>query len=253
MNLYQKINQGIKRFNLLEKNIADSSYVKSLTDTVFIHAGGENASDTEDLFNGRGLTEDKPFASLRGAIEFASNNYYSSRRIIVIVLHDDMTFTNEHLSNHGISIQITSDSVRRKITFADKRMHLQFTNMTFNNVSIDMNNYCLMVNGWTRPSSVLMGNVDFSGNKMSITLIGKMSSVYVNGNLEFNGTVDPNGALFHVDGGLVCLRQSVTLSGNVTGKRYECVCGGCIVTGGKGPDFIPGTIEGTCDANSFYE
>lgn len=37
----------------------------------------------------------------------------------------------------------------------------------------------------------------------------------------------------------------------VTGQRYKCVTGGTIATGGAGPEFFPGTTEGTVEASTY--
>ena len=68
---------------------------------------------------------------------------------------------------------------------------------------------------------------------------------------EFSGTVS-NATVGATKGGFVQFASGSTLSGTVTGKRYQATFGGYILTGGRGTNAIPGTEAGTVDASSTY-
>lgn len=215
-----------------------------------IHINANTGSDTADLHNGRGKSEEKPFKSFDAAWNYIATNYQSDINSVTIILHSDVTTATRYRSNRGMAITITSDSTQRKITFGNNLSFLA-ANVNFKNVDIDMASYYVDLNGWTAPTGVsFSGGVNITGSKMAFNFFGNMAGMFASGSLSFNGTAGTHG-LFNMVAGLACLEQT-TISGNVTGKRYDIREGAILLTGGKGVNFIPGTEAGTTDASSVY-
>lgn len=202
-----------------------------------VHVGGANASDTADLFSGRGLSADKPFATLLAAINFINHNYLVANRAMFI-LHSDITITDRQrilVKNMGMCA-VCSDDTKRTITLEGSAAYLDMWGGCFAmwDVNVQLNG----ARNFIRSNSVYGFATVYLGNQFDT------ASHAVN----LNGTVTV--ATIEASGGSVYLHDELT--GSVTGKRYACANGGRIITNGRGVNAIPGTIAGTCDESSIY-
>lgn len=202
---------------------------KKLTKTENTYVGGANASDTADLWDGRG-SADKPFAALDAAIKWV-NSTISGPNEISLVLQDDVVLpTSITICCPQLArLSIKSDSTRRKLKLGAQGI------------------------------SIIGGVVIFDGVDLEAPAAGCDKFVWAAGtygnpvakfnNCGFFGTAT-FAVLSATWGGKILVQGTIT--GEAIGKRYYATGGSCIITGGQGPDYIPGTIDGTCDASSVY-
>lgn len=200
---------------------------QKLTSEINIYVGGANASDTADLFNGRGLTSDKPFATLGAALAFIRGNFFAPSLYLTIIPQADLT-GNFTIWGHGLRcLRIGHPSQKYTIT----------GNMTVLSGAVCLRNLKLVAPADTVYLIYMNGA---EGGRPHLRILE---------NVELSGTV--TGAAIASDYGSIVL-ISKPLTGAITGKRYLVASGGAIYTNGKGPNAIPGTVAGTCDSVSVY-
>lgn len=206
---------------------ASTSWTKNFamqkaTSNLILYAGGANASDTADLFIGRGLSSDKPFATLTGAMQWANCNVASCYSVICILQADT---TVEDLWIRGINfggVGIQSDSTRRKLTVTG-RIVVERGTLTLSNLTIEGNTTNELLNA-----------------------LSPLSYLYIRSDIELTGKAGRS--LFAANGGTILLESGMT--GNITAQRYRAQNCGRILASGK-PDEIPGTADGSKDDNSI--
>lgn len=224
---------NLKIGGVLDADLYDASAVtmKAMKDyapmnlamTSMIHVGGDNASDTADLNAGRGLSADKPFASLTGALLWAVMNTVRFTNL-TLMIHSDLVY--------DYSGQIWNPNIGR----------IQL-------ISSDTNQHIITLQ---QPIELVCGNLTFEYN-LKLVSSGVSNFFYINGlmgacrltigeGVELSGEVTES---IRVANGGVCVVAG-NMTGVVTGKKYSCTTGGMIIGASK----IPGTEAGTCDANS---
>ncbi len=189
--------------------------------TIHVWPSHASASDTADLYAGRG-DEDKPFASLNAAIAWSQSALVGAGSEIVIMVHENMTIPATDIYASGVlALSIRGDVATRKLTL-------------------------------TGPVTLVNGALQY----LQITLAGSGARTFAHANGNFGasrvvigegvtlqGSV--TGAAFEAtNGGEVFVVGTPT--GSVSGKKYSCTNGGMI----NGASKIPGTKAGTADANS---
>ena len=203
---------------------------KKLTANATFHVNANTGSDTADLFNGRGLSEDKPFKSLQACLMHICENCIPMRNWVIVMLHSDVTTPGTTVSFVGNGIIIKGDDSVRTITTSGAGFYIEAgclileDNLKF----VFGSNVGFLVrggNGHATAALQIKSDVEFSGECNTTVLSAQSNGVcFINGNI----------------------------TGNVVGKRYACNNGGKILTYGKGAEVIPGTIAGTCDSSSTY-
>lgn len=210
--------------------------LNKLVSTLELHVNSDSsdASDTDGLNEGRGLSEDMPFLTPVAAINFINSNYANSS--VFLTLHSDVAFSSLGIgvnpSLYGLYVR--SDSTRRKITTTG--------------ISVNM-------------GMMVFDNIDFHAQGASIgsflTAIsrGPYCVVRFDKNCSFTGTVT-GGTVNASFGGIVYCDSADSrpaFSGsNVTGPRYSLAGGSRIFTRNAGENYFPGTTAGTKDASSVY-
>lgn len=204
------------------KNYASENFVNPIT----LHVFGANASDTADLKNGRGLTEDKPFATLMAAIKYAAQNYAGSS-VVVITLHGngELTGTLPRLHNLGY-VKIDSDATTRTLTVSDVA-HV---------------GGCLVIGKLKLVAQGGAANF-FGASGWS----SDAATILFQGASEFSGVVS-NAAVTASYGAKIIV--SAQLTGNVTGKRFNLSGGSMLISSGIGATAIPGNQDGISDSSS---
>lgn len=189
-----------------------------------IHVGGANASDTADLFQGRGLSEDCPFASIQAAASWARLNLACDTA--EFILHADMNFPT-------LDVFWQSGAIRQALIRSDSTLRTLHARQV------------ICYAGWLELKDI---GINLNNTSRGIVANGALSMLVINGSVNVSGSTaiiaDAN------NGGFI--KISGSMSGSVTGCRYSCTTGGRILTGGQGPNAIPGTTAGTCDASGVY-
>lgn len=210
------------------KSLQDYSIQKIDRDTnIYVHA--TNGSDTADLHNGRGFSEDKPFKTLEVAISYVLKSIRVSGNVKIYLL-----------SNVTLSGQM-SIRIPQEMNIYIEGKDTQYT--------IDLNGYYFQVYS----GGLIFRNINISGT-CEYFLVSNggftgASNIYLMSDVSLNG-IATSATVRAIYAGQILITGSIT--GSVTGKRYTCSYGGCIITGNKGANAIPGTIAGTCDSSSTY-
>lgn len=224
-----------------------------------VHIGGENASDTADLFRGRGFDADKPFASLLAAFSFIGTNYEGD--VCRFRLHEDMAFSATPTSlrlNPAVRsylLESASYSALKKLLIPGTLTVLDgVLDFSYLNVEIT-GGAALIVNGTAAPAVLRFSNtINISGTNWSIRSTGAMANmIFSTGEMSFSGTANASGFIHCYALGNVQVVGNPVINGpDATGRRYYVRSGGRIITGGKGAEFFPGTEAGDTDSISIY-
>lgn len=266
MNLYQKVGkQVVNILGDVQKELTDTknSIMPSikgyapynLKETVGFYVGGDNASDVLD--EGRGRTIEKPFATLKACIDYITSTIVQGcdESIIIKLVSDITTPGFNIISNNIYNLMITSNDYTNysTLTITSNSVGVYGRSCVyFSGMNITMRDGSFMQTGGGNGASLItFGNVNFDGDPYSLHVY-QNSEIQFTHKINFSGTAYSAGLIRSHRGGLASFLNTVTLSGDVVGKRYICLYGGRIVTQGKGPNFIPGTIEGECDEYSLY-
>lgn len=100
-----------------------------------------------------------------------------------------------------------------------------------------------------------IGN-EFLMNGRASTSLLTVWNVVVGGVLRLHGSTSINGTARYTlrvysSGYFDLAPDHPQVTGTVTGQRYLVGGGGCIATGGGGPNFFPGSIAGVCEAATY--
>lgn len=185
-----------------------------------IFIGGAGASDTADLYVGRGESADKPFASFIAAFNYA-NSLFSGGNINFI-LQADLEWNTDTRLYCANQYKIKSDSSKR--TFILK-IPLIVADGIFELEQIKLQN-----------SVSISAFLEARGNR-GVPIIS------FNDGVEIDGNVSSATCVANFAGIIMCNYQ---VAGSVTGKKYESTNGGKII----GVSKLPGTAAGMVDANS---
>ena len=202
-----------------------------------IYVGGSNASDTADIGNGRGLSADKPFATIQAALNYikATFVYVGGYPPIYVHLMEDNLILPSGVWLGNLHVQIRDG-------LTDGSVRTLFTNST------EFSSGVLSFYGNFKLKA-LSDDARYIVRSTAYNAAG--STLYFAGSsLELEGTVS-NGAIAAQNCGRVFLHSNA-ISGNITGRRYHITYGGQILTNGRGANLIPGSIEGYSDASGLY-
>lgn len=284
MNLYQLINKKVNRYDLVDQEYANKTYLKKIWPSKYFYLGGANASDSNN-----GETPDKPFASFGDTIYHLSNTVTGGNA--TLILQDDVTI-EKHFDISvvpGGSLTIVSDDTKRTIRCVGNAFvginQISAGKIVFKNVNICVDQaYFIHGMDSAMPMTVLFLDTTFTSTENTspspILHNPGANCVYVfSGNTEFlncncqsaisafnGGTAVfaystrvkytnctfTRSNLRAANGGKICANYDVTFTGDVTGKRYEAVFGSKILVYGLGPNIIPGSEDGVCDETSIY-
>lgn len=196
---------------------------------VNMYVGGDNASDTADLRDGRGLAPDKPFATPLAAALFAITHYSGAYSINLCLQSDDLVwdYTTGLYAPNLYSLKLTSDTTKRTLTLAKP------INVTGDNIQI------------TNLNLVTSGTIDCF---MRASSLERIAHLYL-AHLDFSGTVT-QGTVVADSGATIYINTELT--GEVTGPRFLCRRGSKILGFGTNRDGIPGSADGVLTADSIY-
>lgn len=193
-----------------------------------IYIDAINGSDTADLHNGRGLSASKPFKTINSCLGYIKR-YYRGSFVCDLQLLSDITEDNFGLFLPvNTQIRINGSGGIRTINFRVVSCY-SGTLLFGDNLALNINN---------------------SGGS-GILCVGQ------NSNMQFVKAMTINGSaqtlVTCIQNGYVDISNSMTLTGNFSGRRYYCGTGGIINSHGKGVNALPGTAAGTVeDSASFY-
>lgn len=208
---------------------------QKLASNINIYINPTTGSDTADLHNGRGLTQDKPFKSFEAAKAWIETNIVSGSCTVFLTIMEDTAIGQVHLSLANIKqLYLSASNPSVNLSIAEGLV-VDFGELRIFNITLTPNS----ATAWAAIQAVSRGIITIDDN------------VTINGGTKVDG-VNPYANVRAVDGGLVRITQTATISGSATGQRYACINGGMIISNGKGVNAIPGTIAGTADANSKY-
>lgn len=187
-----------------------------------IHVGGANASDTANLFQGRGLSADMPFATLSAAFAWVNQSMNAQSSPIKFILHSDQSLSGNHALNPAIlENQVVSDDTKRTVTI--NTFTVLSGTVTFGNVNLQ---------GASGAAYGLCSNGSYGSSMTKIA-----------GGVSINGAFSASVVYANVRG---CINVVETPTGNATGKKYVATNGSLIIGASK----LPGSEAGTCDSTS---
>lgn len=221
-----------------------------------VFVGGAGASDEGDIRAGWGLAVGRPFASLAKAVSAIAQNYAGLASYICIELQEDTNISDTLAiaMPHVPQLLITGSDPAIKLNVgASLQVTCGHTRMSNLDVRFSGGGHMRAV-GYYNLSALSFGDISFSGESWYLYAMGVSASItFALGNITFGGTA--SGAFVQASNGGVI--QIVSTGGSLTGanasgSRYRARNGGRILTGGAGPDFFPGSEDGTLDASSIY-
>ena len=197
---------------------------------IHLYIDAVTGSDTNDLFAGRGMSLDKPFASLLAAVNWVKTNICGAGTIYINLLSDIVLTGNLTIDAPQVkSILIQGHLTSKKITIpSGNRIYVSGGGAAFQRVEIIGNNALQL---------------------LCCDAQRHASHAFFGGEVTFNGSVT-NSTLSSVIGGQILVAESI--NGSVTGTRYRCMHGASIITRGLGENAIPGSAAGVCDSSSAY-
>lgn len=250
------------------------------TTALDVHVDPSHANASDTLDEGRGLSADKPFATLPVAVMWSYSNYYACSNIRII-LHNDIVIDNSWniMLPSAMLVRIVSDTTTRSITLpgtdtAAKRIGLYSGHLQFENVNVTAAS--ITAYGSAHAATVELKDVNVTGVSSAwnpLAADGQNATVFITDNVTISGANvlnfinARNGGLVRINGttkingkctstvcadtaGTVIAVGSYAISGNVEGSRYTAIRGSKIILFGKA-DQLPGTIAGTCDESSI--
>lgn len=214
---------------------------QKLTGNLAIHIDPSHANAADTLDEGRGLNVDKPFTTIDAAMNFSKRNYFQSERT-KFILHSDITISNRvHIDAlHTPMIEICSDDTRRTINIVGSEAFLDiwYGTVCFHSLNVELDD----------ARSFLEANSTYGF--ASVFLGSQFHSAAVDTRVSINGKLQDNSysGVLCSRGGIITLVRELT--GSVTGRKYNAMWGGRIITRGH-IDSIPGSIAGICDESSM--
>ena len=228
--------------------VMDYSLKKANSAIIYIDPSSINASDTLD--DGRGDTEDKPFLNFIPALHYAFNKY--SGYVYLYVMSDCIVPDGININAARGRIIIKGKTKDTKITFSNTFTITGCVRLHEIVVEFGQDKY-VGVWGTDEFSSLMIDNdVSLILNNSYVFISGPGAYCYLGSTgINISGTSHNAYGVFMVsNGSALDLHACTAISGSVTGKRYHCTNQGRIILAGKGNEFIPGTIAGTCDSSS---
>lgn len=224
---------------------------KKNTNTVTLHLGGDNASDTDSLHVDRGLTADKPFATLNGVWAYAINNFTGAD--IIILIHGEVVWSaTNSLYQYGPSSITLMGADSNAVFKLQKDLILLQGITTLRSLNIDIDTHRIQCDGNWGHNHLNVSTVTFTGsNPISFLRAISDSFIWFYGNNTFNGTVGVATVAAEL-GATIEVFTAANLTGSVTGKRYFATNGSRIIVAGKGVNVFPGSEAGTVDSSSIY-
>lgn len=242
---------------------------------IHVNADHANASDTEGLNQGRGLSEDMPFASFAGAFSWATGRY-AGLPWVTIKIHSAIEIPSLYPKTPFFPLKVVGVGARRAVTLTSSLL-LYWGHLTLENLAFSLGAYEIRSDASFHHTKLLLKDCSFTGSSYLVRGTYASSSLYLEGantftgtgngtaleiawgaianthwaadtSLTFNGSFATLVKAYH--GGLVNL--TCAMNGNATGRRYYAYMNGSILTGGKGPNAIPGNQAGDVDATSVY-
>jgi hypothetical protein len=216
-------------------NIADSYFLAGVTATIEVAAGtyDENVVIPNISNRNGGL-------QLRGA---------GPTTVIQGILHD---MSSAFVGCFDLAL-ITLEKTERAV-FCESNKALRFTNVSFTAKSdltavIDVSGHGrVLVYAGCSIEIATEAKVGYAIRLGTFGLMQMAGGWTINGVVTATIQVSACGAFFRLS------TSDSSISGAVTGRRYDVRTGGHIVTQGCGPNFFPGTTAGTADAatGGFY-
>lgn len=197
--------------------------------TIHVDAESPNASDTNGLYEGRGLTEEMPFLSFGAAVSLANARFAGG--VVNILLHSNVEFSGALNPTPAIKyLSITSDATKRTI----------FTN----GINCNMGN-------------VYFGSAHFEAINDSIPYFIRSMGGYgqptlrlYSSGVSFKGAVT-QGAICLWSCGFCYILGGGTFPGSdVTGKKYFNCKGSVICAPDGSANNLPGNDAGYTDPTS---
>lgn len=251
------------------------------------YVGGANASDTANLFQGRGDSPEMPFASLEGAMKFIAANYASAEARATLKVCADLEIPNTLYLNAGgnniVSIESLDLASPRRLGIYGS---LILTGGIFNISGLILESTSNLATGRAlmlqcyhsaAAAGCVLNSVEIRrGGGAIVQVLGSNAWLRLNDKNRFVSTSAGTAGIQALVGGVAYASPGFTtsfegafgtvceavyggfihlegnLEGSPTGRRYNAATGGKIITVGRGPNFIPGSIEGTCDSSSVY-
>lgn len=217
---------------IINKQRAVNYFVKRNVSTLYV--GGENASDTEGLFQGRGLYANMPFATLAGVRSFLAS-YYAYQGMFNIVVQSDLVYNETYpwfiFPNIALIRIYSADSNNRRTISLNTTLKVFDGNVGFSVINLHMTPTVANPNA----ASAIQLNSFYRGRLPQLNL----------DNVTISGSVN---TVFELYGGRLVLGSNIV--NNATGRRYTAHEGSFISTGGKGADYVPGSTAGTIDSTS---
>lgn len=255
------------------------------------YVNGETGSDTLD--DGRGESEEKPFKTINACISYICENFNIVNFIVTINLSEGtfnetenkiiilqkFSCTTGRINIVGAGKDKTIVKVRNKSLFlleSSNTYHIK--NMTLivdhddvsiftskviscsNSGAISVSNCKLVTNSSIKATyqiyafnygEISISECDFEINKGYI-LYSSNAYISITGNCTMNGSCAVvASAIF---GGILYKNRTnpPVITGSVVGKRYDSRYAGIISTS-SGPEYFPGTEEGTTGTNGLYD
>lgn len=276
MKLYQKIGNTPVPFDFVDKDYLESKKYAKMGQASFYICGTNGKNDDTP---GRGLSPELPYATISFAVSRIAHKYTGA---VYIMLMSDITeerpidfeYGNYQIAAYSINPKPKITLVRPNPTtlcyFAVKGDgHLNLSNLvietnnnfvgayrggllTLSNCELTSTGGTTVISGGTLSKVIIYNSISISGESEKFIHLNDnsmLSCINKQYDKAFNGTVTECTILCSENSSAVILGA---MSGSVTGKRYEIIHGGKIVTSGRGPNYIPGSEEGTCDETSIY-
>lgn len=255
-----------------------------LTANKNFYVGGANASDTADLFKGRGESPEMPFATLAAALNFVQTNYVSSQTDVHIICIADCSLPIQYLNFTKFgTVYLQGITGNEKLTLTGQLAllggYLLITN--FSEVDIQHTGNELTAHSTYTKSYLVLdclfktsesyngklflaydgGTIlckkgfEWSGKANTLFHLNRMSDLFfwdvTSFSVPLNGEVSDS--IFNItQNSLATIEYPVSFTGSVTGKKYDVSVNSTICSHNRSTDLIPGTIEGTVDASSVY-
>lgn len=204
----------------INKNVLTDYAAPLLTANKYFYIDPVNGSDTADLHSGRGESQDKAFKTFDAAVRWAQR--YCSSETVGLYLMGDVTCNLDAIDFPNAKlVRVTSLNGPWTITLQKPFMVRSGT------IELYKVNFAA-------PDAIanIFAAVGYYGQAHMI-----INTVNVTGSVTDAVVKASHDAYAVVNGGF---------TGTVTGKKYSCLYGGILA----GASLIPGTIDGTCDANS---
>lgn len=273
------LDAGLKPADVSELRSRVAATLQNIKGEKTFYVGGDNASDTADLGNGRGETAAMPFATFDAACQHIANNYAGAAATVVIVLQADAECNANLFFKNFHQVKITSDSTRRTLKLNQHYQGLE-GNIELNNITVANGDdsftakRCLQLSNagcrltlrntklinldyveargnlasiWLGPDVEFEMDSRVSSRAFSLSNGGALLSEWT-ASITFNGSVSY--CVVEASSGSFCSFDYCEISGTVTGKKYNALKFGRIYLGKTEDRDIPGTIAGTCDTTS---